>query len=441
MAQLAGLRCEYILKLIVSDAYYPSQVDSLSSKFKIIHVAGTKGKGTTCYYCNHILHEYQKIYKKPERIGCYTSPHQVEVRDRIQINSESISKNLFAKHFLMLWNKIHALANRPELDLPVIPGYPGFLMLLAIYIFLLEETDVIIIETGIGGENDSTNVFQNPIATGITTIGLDHVEILGNSIEAIAWHKSGIFKPGCLAFTVEQDEAVLKVLRERAEEKGVAGPLEVVTERIVLDYRLTVTPDTHSQRLNAALAISLAGAYLKSIDPDFCMTTELAQSVEHLQLPGRCQTIADKNNTWLLSVAHNEISLRETIAWFKETIRHPDHQSKRDSISLLKVVYESLNTADVVTLHDVIFCTDQVDEAGKEKPDLIDLRTDRSTALKRQKAHAETWKALDGSSNVILKHTTREAVEFIRGNYKGARILVTGSHYLVGGTLDLLAKH
>ncbi|KAI9779776.1 MAG: hypothetical protein M1816_003340 [Peltula sp. TS41687] len=72
--------------------------------------------------------------------------------------------------------------------------------------------------------------------------------------------------------------------------------------------------------------------------------------------------------------------------------------------------------------------------------DLIDLRTDRSNALTTQKAHAETWKALDGRSNVILKHTIKEAVEFIRQNYKGARILVTGSHYLVGGTLDLLAE-
>jgi folylpolyglutamate synthase len=75
-------------------------------------------------------------------------------------------------------------------DLPPIPGYPGFLALLALYIFLSKKVDVMILETGIGGENDSTNIFLRPVATGITAIGLDHVKTLSDTLEKIAWHKS-----------------------------------------------------------------------------------------------------------------------------------------------------------------------------------------------------------------------------------------------------------
>lgn len=112
---------------------------------------------------------------------------------------------------------LQSLARRP--DLPV-PGYPGFLALLGIYIFIQEEVDVVILETGMGGERDSTNVFPRPVATGIATIALDHTQVLGNTVEEIAWHKAGIFKPRCLAGAVVQDEGILKVLRSRAEEKA-----------------------------------------------------------------------------------------------------------------------------------------------------------------------------------------------------------------------------
>jgi len=253
-------------------------------------------------------------------VGCYTSPHLVEVRERIQINFEPISKRLFAKYVQKLWNEIQSLLNQPDLETPSVPGYPGFLTLLAIYIFILERIDVAIIETGIGGERDSTNVFKKPVVTGITTVDLDHVETLGNNIKEIAWHKAGIFKQGSLAFTVMQGEDVLRVLRKRANEIHTWGELQVVTDEIVCNYDIKVEPAMQFQRLNASLAISLTSVYLKSVYPDFIMTKDLARSVEKVQLPGRCQIIVDKNNTWLLSVAHNKLSLKETVFWFKKMV-------------------------------------------------------------------------------------------------------------------------
>jgi len=287
-------------------------------------VAGTKGKGTTCHYCNLLLQEYQRIENISMSIGCYTTPHLVEVRERIQINSKPISKRLFAKYFQELWSKMDLLLDRPDLETPSVPGYPGFLTLLAIYIYIVEEIDVAIVETGVGGERDSTNVFRNPTATGITTIDFDHVETLGNNIEEIAWHKAGIFKQGSLAFTVMQGEDRLRVLRKRANEKLIRGELQVVTEDIIREYDIIVEPNLQFQRLNASLAISLTSAFLDSVYPDFAMTKGLARSVEKARLPGKCQIEVDEDITWFLSVAHNVVSLKETISWFKEFVLRPE---------------------------------------------------------------------------------------------------------------------
>ncbi|OJD22911.1 hypothetical protein ACJ73_05737 [Blastomyces percursus] len=235
---------------------------------------------------------------KPRKIGCYTSPHQVE-------------------------NQIDSLLSEIDIKVPSIPGYPGFLALLAIYIFIHEEVDVAVIETGIGGETDSTNVFRSPVVTGITTIDLDHLGTLGSSIEEIARHKAGIFKKGCLAFTVEQSEIVLKTLCNRAHEVQILGELKVISDQIVQDYGISVDPNMYYQRSIASLAISLANAYLRSTGPDFVMTKALARSVERMQLPGRCQIKADGERTWFLSVAHNEVSLKETMLWFKDVVQQP----------------------------------------------------------------------------------------------------------------------
>lgn len=296
---------------------------------RVIHVAGTKGKGTTCSYCNRILVEHQRLTGAPKKIGCLTSPHQVDVRERILINNEKISKSLFSHYVRKLDQQINTLSSQPGLITPRVPGYPGFLALLALYIFILEKVDVAILETGIGGERDSTNVFPRPIATGITTIGLDHVNVLGHTVEEIAWHKSGIFKSGSLAATVPQDEVIFEVLQRRAEERNVAGELQVVTDQAVLEFGVKVDPDMHYQRYNASLAIFLAEAYLKSEDPRFIMTGEIARSLQDVELLGKSQVLEDGDNTWFISGAHNDISLRETISWFKR----PSQQRRQETFS------------------------------------------------------------------------------------------------------------
>ncbi|KAF4637066.1 hypothetical protein G7Y89_g1009 [Cudoniella acicularis] len=415
---------------------------------KVIHVAGTKGKGTTCYYCNRILVEHQRIAGNPRKIGCLTSPHQVDVRERILINNEKISKHLFSYYVRELDSKIGSLSSRLDLETPRTPKYPGFLSLLAIYIFILEKVDVAILETGLGGETDSTNVFPRPIATGITSIGLDHVDILGHTVEEIAWHKAGIFKRGSLAATVPQDEAVLQVLRKRAEERNVAGELQVITDGKVLEYGVKVDPDMRYQRYNAALAIFLAEAYLKSADPQFSMTGNIARSLQDVELLGKSQVLEDRENTWFVSSGHNQISLKETISWFKQSIQQSRYavprvlifNSPRDPYPLLNVIHEGLRADSPIELQGVIFCTDQLGETGEEKPDLIDLRTSRKiiSSLNKQKDNFRIWKELGGSGEIAVVHTAGDAIRLVKANYKGAEILVTGSGYLSGNILHIL---
>lgn len=284
-------------------------------------MAGTKGKGTTCLYISRMLVEHQKLTGYPQKIGCLTSPHTIDIRERILINNEKISKPLFSHHVRMLDAKVQSLSSRLDLKTPLIPRRPAFMSLLGINIFKELKADVVILETGMGGEMDSTNVFPHPVATGITSIGIDHVHVLGDTVEKIAWHKAGIFKPGSVAGTVVQDQAILNVLRQRAAEKRVAGELQVITDRRVIELGVKVDPDMPYQRSNLALAIFLTEELLKSENPKFSVTADIAHSVQDVVLLGRSQVIKDGDNTWFISSAVNDISLREALSWFK-SIQH-----------------------------------------------------------------------------------------------------------------------
>lgn len=175
----------------------------------LIHISGTKGKGSTSSLTQSIIRNYPG--DKPIKTGLFTSPHLVAVRERIRINGAPISEALFAKYSQDVWERLEATkeealaeieasnkdakaALRNTREHPDKPIYFRYLTLVALHAFIQEKVDCAILEVGVGGEYDSTNIIEKPIVCGITALGLDHVSVLGNTIDQIAWHKAGIIK-------------------------------------------------------------------------------------------------------------------------------------------------------------------------------------------------------------------------------------------------------
>ncbi|KAJ9524029.1 hypothetical protein QJQ45_022482 [Haematococcus lacustris] len=235
-------------------------------KLKVIHVAGTKGKvggrGSTCALVEGVLR------RCGYRTGLFTSPHLVDVRERIRIAGQMVSKQVFEEQFWDCHRRLAAAAT-PEVG---VPGYFRFLTLLALRVFVAEQVDVVVLEVGIGGRLDATNIIPHPLVCGVTSLGFDHMEMLGDTLPKIAREKAGIFKPGRPAFTVWQPADALEALQEVAQRVGT--PLQLALD---LDsWRHAAPAEGHSegeagsplgpvavglggehQRLNAGLAVQL----------------------------------------------------------------------------------------------------------------------------------------------------------------------------------------
>lgn len=169
-------------------------------KLKCIHVAGTNGKGSVCAIISAVLS------KAGMKIGLYTSPHIFEYTERIQINGFDISKEDFTKYIF----EICEIADKNNIHLT------EFEILTAVMFkyFADNDVDVVVLETGLGGRFDATNVIKSNLCSIITHIDLDHTERLGNTKSKIAFEKAGIIKPDCPVFTCEGYE----VLKDRADE-------------------------------------------------------------------------------------------------------------------------------------------------------------------------------------------------------------------------------
>ncbi|XP_063967465.1 folylpolyglutamate synthase, mitochondrial-like [Lytechinus pictus] len=234
-------------------------LDSLS----IIHVTGTKGKGSTCHFVEDILSTCG--YKT----GMLSSPALLEVRERIRIGGKVLSKRTFAEYGLYILNQLEKTEETN--DKGTVYKHPAFfqyLTILCIHVFLQEKVDVGIVEVFMGGEMDCTNIFRSPCCVGITTLELDHLGRLGDSLETIAWHKSGLARKGRPLFTVCQEPGPLRVIAERAAEFGailkICPPL---TEHDFGGSPVEVGPEGDHQLINASIAIQLARHWIEEEYP------------------------------------------------------------------------------------------------------------------------------------------------------------------------------
>lgn len=309
----------------------------------MIHITGTKGKGSTAAFTDSILREHFLNQSRPAKVGLYTSPHIFTERDRIRINYEPVSEECFTTAFFNVWDGLKCDEEGYK------PGYLQLLMLMSVLIFKQEGVDVSIYEVHAGGRKDATNIFDRPIACGFSRIGLDHADLLGNSIEAIAWHKSGLMKEGASAFSVIQDHSPRNILQSEAEKLGSTLKFVDVYESLPCHANVR----QFAQQQNASLAIELARAYLLS-KQDHLFTSDIEWGIKRCRWPGRFQHIRTKHIDWFLDSAHNELSLPVAVSWFKSESAGAlepgkrcrrlliyGHSSKRDTSELLDVLFKS----------------------------------------------------------------------------------------------------
>lgn len=194
-----------------------SRLGNPQEGIKIIHVAGTNGKGSVCAYLNAMLLAGGK------KTGLFTSPHLVRINERFQINGEDVSDEQFLNTFL----KVEKAAKEYEAEGEGHPSYFETLFLMGMLIFKEAGVEYLVMETGLGGRLDATNVVEKPLACIITSISRDHTEYLGDTLEAIAGEKAGIIKAGVPVIYDASQPGPASVIAAKAKEMGSpAWPME-----------------------------------------------------------------------------------------------------------------------------------------------------------------------------------------------------------------------
>ena len=220
----------------------------------------------------------------PNQIGLYTGPDLQSIRERIQIDNQPITEDLFTRYFFKMWERLSPGSLDVTDDKKIrSPRYLQLLALLAFHTFIRERVQAAIFETHHGGEYDATNVILQPVVTAITSLGMDHVAQLGPTIEDIAWHKSGIFKPGVPAFSAPQDPDPVEVMRRRAEEKNVQLKFVSIDEKLPENKKVLAVP---VQRINCSLALEVARCFLQAKAPECVIDDDLVrEGIENFSWP------------------------------------------------------------------------------------------------------------------------------------------------------------
>ena len=300
-------------------------------KLKVIHIGGTNGKGSTIAFLKNML---EKIGL---RVGVFSSPYLVHYTDQIAINGESIPEvrleTLMAEYRSLLEGE-YASALQGTTEFEIITA-------LAYDYFASEQVDVAIMEVGMGGLLDSTNVCQ-PMLTGITTIGLDHVALLGDTLEAIAEQKAGIIKLGIPLVTGNIVSEALAVIDQIAKAKQAprlaygddyqVSHCESIITGEVFDYTSAVRQGRFQTGLlglhqieNAGMALALLDTYCQTTGQELASNDLVAQALEETSWPGRLEVIY-REPLMILDGAHNPHAIKVLLATLKE--RFTDYQKE-----------------------------------------------------------------------------------------------------------------
>jgi len=415
---------------------------------KVIHVSGTKGKGSTCAFCESILRQYGL------RTGFYSSPHLVSATERVRLEGEPVSRAKFTQYFWDVYDKV--CRGRSSEDRP---PYFQFLTILAFNIFIREKVDVAIIEVGIGGEYDCTNIIQNPVVTGITALGLDHTNILGNTIAEIAWHKAGIMKAGTPTYIDgNQHSDALKVISARSRELS-ASSLAQVPDLDQFNWgRYPPVLGLHGQiqRRNAALALILSKAFLKATCPELLPGYDVQSPVASQQLlegsgdidtvlpfqisgnmalglrladwPGRTQMVEKGRLQYYLDGAHTEESVRACASWFNKASKQSISPNEKNFKVMIFNTSGDRDPQVLLTpflschLDLVIFTTNLSGLQGAV--DQENFTTTDKIQLDRCKSHLHLWTKLHTNKFEVVDENLRSTLPPITSGNKVPSVII-----------------
>ena len=380
-------------------------------KLKVIHVAGTNGKGSVCAYVDAMLRAQGKS------TGLFTSPHLVRINERICIDGEQITDEEFASVFDMVMEKVGEMEEQGLSH----PTFFEFLFGMAATAFVRAGVEYAVLETGLGGRLDATNSVERPECTVITSIGRDHMEWLGSTLSEIAFEKAGIIKPGVPLIFSRSGDASDRVIEEQAAKKGApcnkigksafefAGTFEKrIAFSCINQYYGDTTWELHNTALyqaeNAMLALEVMRLLFGAEGKLSCWQKALKEVVWQ----GRMEEVFPGI---YVDGAHNVSAVER----FIETV---SAKTGRKAILFSAVAdkeYEEM-IARLCGMENVDFyVVTQI--AGGRAADIQEL--------------SETFRRLTDRP-VIVRKQLEEALDYVKENQKGRTVYCLGSLYLAG---------
>ena len=389
--------------------------------FKVIHVAGTNGKGSVCAYLDAMLRAQKK------RVGLFTSPHLVKINERIVVDGEMLSD----AQFLSVFEKVQAAVGRMQEENLPHPTFFEFLFGMAVTAFAEAKVEYAVLETGLGGRLDATNTVEQPVCSVITSIGYDHTELLGDTLEEIAAEKAGIIKKGTPVIYMEGAEESNRVIEETAKNLGNRCKKIGKNAFKILGIQ------------NKSIAFSCASAYYEDVTwrlnntgvyqpENACLALEVMrllfgeakqlrawqEALSQVIWKGRMEEVQPDV---FIDGAHN-ISAVER---FAESVKK--NSTGQGTILLFSAVqdkdYEQMIACLCRQVDAEIYLVTQIQDKRAEARGIL----------------TETFRRFTDRP-VLEMETIADAWEYIMKNQKGRRVYCLGSLYLVGMIKELMEQ-
>lgn len=387
---------------------------------KFLHIAGTNGKGSVCAYLSSVLQ------KAGISFGMFTSPHLVSMRERFVINGKTVSEEDFLEAFLVVMGEVKRLATAYH------PTFFELLFFMAMALFEKYSVEYVILETGLGGRLDATNVVEQKKLCIITSIGYDHMEYLGETLPLIAGEKAGIMRPGVPVIYPDRQGEVTRVIEEYAKKIGAETfPLgktaikEINIGHKTIDFSLhlhyydyigfTVSTSALYQVENASLAASA----IARLEDERITVSALRDGIREMVWAGRMEEIFP---SVYLDGAHNE----DGILAFLETVKKHPCTGKRE------LLYSSVRDKQYTRVAALLAQAGLFDQIC-----LVQMQGERALPLAEL---TDSFRQYTGFDRKAFERLDTALSELIAQKKDGDEVYIVGSLYLAGEVKAFLRR-